>query len=648
LIAESPARTATLQQATPEAQSNEAEERDAVELLETHIRFEADGSSRREAHLIVRLRTEAGAKQFASLSFDYNRAFEQLDLPLVRITHANGGTTDILPSAITDRAHPAVADAPAYAELRRKSVRVLGLQPGDVLEYRIVTGVARAPFAPDFSFSHNFAREDVSQEILEIDLPSARSPAPRTSLQARSYETEKRADSGEPRIVYRWKRPASNPGSAATPAELSDFAGPAEPDVSLTTLAGWPALLAALQRFFPPHEQPSPEISAKAEGLTRGASKAEEKLEAIYQFVSQKVRTIVLPLGATGFRMRAPAEVLAAGYGTPEEKCRLLAALANAAELPAAVAFPVADASFVRALPMPALLSGVLVVARVGRNAVWLDPSMEVAPYRMIPANVRGKPALLLSPASDVQFFENVPTELPFPAKQEVRVESAIGADGKLTAKLGYSLRGDDELVLRVAFHRTPKEQWKDVAAMLAGASGFHGRVTNVSTSDPFSTGEPFRVEYQIVQPGFADWTKPASRIPVPLPFLRLAELPATHGGAGSQAPPIELGTPLQATVECILQLPPETEVRAPTGMAITRDYAAYTSKYAVEGTTVRASRHLQLILREIPGERAADYAAFFRAVQNDESQSFTFVSKAPAAALLAGAGESAPRPPQP
>ena len=66
-----------------------------IELLETHIRFEADGSSRKEVHARVRINTELGTRQFARLSFDYNRAFETVEIPLARITHASGGTADI-------------------------------------------------------------------------------------------------------------------------------------------------------------------------------------------------------------------------------------------------------------------------------------------------------------------------------------------------------------------------------------------------------------------------------------------------------------------------------------------------------------------------------------------------------------------------
>ncbi|MGB9466642.1 MAG: hypothetical protein WBR10_16160, partial [Candidatus Acidiferrum sp.] len=49
-----------------------------IELLETRIRFETDGSSRKEVHARVKINDELGVRQFARLNFDFNRSFEQI------------------------------------------------------------------------------------------------------------------------------------------------------------------------------------------------------------------------------------------------------------------------------------------------------------------------------------------------------------------------------------------------------------------------------------------------------------------------------------------------------------------------------------------------------------------------------------------
>ncbi|MGA2431415.1 MAG: DUF3857 domain-containing protein, partial [Candidatus Acidiferrum sp.] len=115
--------------ATPEAPAQ-------IELLETRIRFEANGTCRKEVHVRVHINSELGVRQFSRLTFDFNRSYEQIEIPLVHITHASGGSADILPSAVTDQPNSAVAGAPAYQDVRVKSVRILGLEPSDILEYR--------------------------------------------------------------------------------------------------------------------------------------------------------------------------------------------------------------------------------------------------------------------------------------------------------------------------------------------------------------------------------------------------------------------------------------------------------------------------------------------------------------------------------
>jgi hypothetical protein len=51
------------------------------------------------------------------------------------------------------------------------------------------------------------------------------------------------------------------------------------------------------------------------------------------------------------------------------------------------------------------------------------------------------------------------------------------------------------------------------------------------------------------------------------------------------------------------------------------RDYATYASKYSSTLNTVVATRRIAFLKREIAADRATDYNAFLRAVQNDQSQ---------------------------
>jgi Domain of Unknown Function with PDB structure (DUF3857) len=621
------------QQPTSSQDSKSPEIPAKIGLLDTRIRFEANGDCRKEVHTRVHINNEIGARQFSRLNFDYNRAFQQIEIPSVHITHVSGGTADILPSAITDQPNPVVADVSAYQDVRVKSIRILGLSPGDDLEYRVVTSTTHGPFAPNFYVSHDFATEGlVLTELFQIDLPAPGAVKPWTTQAAQAFEVERSGDGSDARVVYRWKRLESKPDirepegqhprqTATETTSSSDSV--IESDIVLTSFSNWVELAKALQKALGGNAASALEIKAKAEELTRHAVTPEEKLRALYDFVSQKIATVDLPLGATGFHLNSPAEILSAGHAVPEEKCTLLSALARSVALDANVALPVPGTHSQRGPAIPTILTNILAVARVPSRTYWLDPSLEVAPFGMISSNMRGKPALVLTGVGDSRVFENVPKSLPFAASQRVKVDASLTADGVLHAKVHYTMRGENELLLRVAFHQSPREKWKDVAQLLALSDGFRGKIISASASDPYATKLPFTVDYEITQAKFVDWSKKHVRIPALLPQLGLPD-PPPKPADGAQASPIDLGTPLNVDTTLTLHLPGGASAQGPTGTSVERDYATFTSHYAAEGNVVFASRHINFLLREVPAARTSDYNAFLHAVQTDQAQLFT------------------------
>ncbi|HET7150512.1 MAG TPA: DUF3857 domain-containing protein [Candidatus Acidoferrum sp.] len=628
--------------------AEKAENPAQIELLETKVRFETNGDSRKEVHTLVKIDNELGVRQFARLNFDFNRAFESIEIPLVHITHASGGTADILPSAITDQPNPAVVNAPAYQDVRVKSVRILGLQPGDTLEYRVVRTVFHHPLAPDFWLEHTFDRTGVvSREIFELDLPNSRNAEVRINPKTPALSTIKSGEGDASRTTYRWEQ--SNNAESAKDDGPAAHSTPGEPDVVVTTEAWEPLSIRLDERLMfedktleaigsyeqmsnlPTTRDVTPEIAAKARELTKGMQTNRAKLEALYDFVSQKIKTVDLPLGVTGFVARPANAVLALGYATQEDKFVLFAALAATAKLAATAALT--GYCNKDGLARPSVFDHLLISASDGKTNYWLDPSLEVAPFGTV-SSVSKKCIFILNRhfvlmSSTMHEWQPFHRELPFAAKQKVKVDASLAENGKLSAKVKYTMRGDNELVLRLTFHQSPKEKWKEIAQLLSLTDGFRGHVTSINVSDPYATKQPFTVEYELEQPKFVDWSKKNGRIPALLPQLGLPEPPAKPT-SGSAAAPIELGTPLEVETHMTLHLPPGATATAPTGTSVERDYATYSSEYSVSGLTLTATRHIKFILREIPGARAADYNAFLHAVQSDEAQDFTLERNVP------------------
>jgi len=630
--------------AAPEKSAGKPELPFQIQLLETHIRFEVIGDSRKEVHTIVKINNVLGAHEFARLTFDYNRAFQQVEIPLVRISHANGGTSELLPSAVTDAPNPAVEKFPAYQDVRVKSVRILGLADGDTIEYRVITTTTKHPLAPDFWLEHTFDRSgQVLQEIYELDLPTSRQADGRVNPKAPPDSKEIAGPEESARTVYRWGKTYSTPEKGTVSGETATDAYTA-PDVALSTFS-WESLAIRLAELLLPGSMPIREMKSCEEStkelsrrpevadrvretallLTRDSKIDMDRLKALYEFVSAHVSTVDIPLGSMGFRSRTAVDILSSGYATQEDKYVLFAALGAAVNLhadPALTGF--CDK---KAAAAPSVFKHLVIIGSTKERQCWLDPAVEVAPFGMIPP-ASGMCALRLNRAffamnSTGHEWVNIPRAAPFPEFQRVRVEANLGLDGTLSAKVKYALRGNNELLLRVAFHQTAKEKWKDVAGLLAISDGFRGQVTSVNVSDPMETKDPFTVEYEIAQPKFVDWAKKPVRIPALLPQIGLPDLPPKTA-AGEAAHAIELGTPLDVDTQMTLKLPEGTAAQIPAGTSVERDYAKFSSKYSTAAKTVTASRRANFLLREICGDRAMDYNAFVRAVQNDQAQMIT------------------------
>jgi uncharacterized protein DUF3857 len=627
--------------AKPEAPPAATETPAQIELLETKIRFEANGDCRKEVHTRVRINSELGARQFAHLNFNFNRAFEKVEIPLVHITHESGGSADILPSAITDEPDPAVADAPLYQDVRVKSVRILGLEPSDVLEYRVITTTTTPPLAPNFWLDHNFDRSGVvTKEIFNLDLPARRflmpldaTAPPQTPvnpndeisptavgqirISPQTPETSKSQPGTDPdaRLVYRWEVVSANLPKADASVHTAD-----DSDVVVTTFSSWEHLLRRL-KFATQTSASTMILMQAAQAMKNMPGDSTNPSVAYYSLVSAKVRTVDLPLDFGRFGKHSVADVLSSGAGTPEDKISLYKALQRGPTHILAVA---ASDTPEKLLPRPSLFTQILLEMNEGKRTIYLDPSLEVAPFGMIRPDLRGKKALDLSAScSGASCWKTISGELPFSSTQRVSVDATITPEGALNAKVKYSMRGDNELLLRLAFHQSPRDKWKEVAQLMSLSDGFRGKIISVSASDPLATKLPFTVEYEVSQPKFVDWSKKQVRIPAPLPVLSVPDLPGKVAES-NKVSTIDLGTPLDVETRVTLHLPPHTGVELPTGTIVDRDYATFVSRYNTDSGVVTAIRHINFIHRQVGADRVPDYAAFLHAVQTDQAQLFT------------------------
>ena len=602
-----------------------------IEQSRTRVRFENDGTGSRTLEVRVRVQSEAGAQQLGRLVFGYDTSRESLEIESVEVQKPSGGTISLTAGAVRDVPAALTRDFPAFADVREKRFAVRALAPGDLLSYRVTRTIHSPPAPGHFWLIYDFVKDATARdEHLEIDLPADRAVSLKTRPGVEPLVTE---HSG--RRIYRWNSARPHSAENKNPGAVAENEATPGPAIQLTTFQSWEELGRWYARLLRDRVASDDAIRTKAAELIRGRASDLDKIEAIYDFVTRDVRTVSLPFGEGLHRPRAAGEILASSHGDMQDKHTLLAVLLSAAGFRADAVLLHSSRAIDAAVPSPAQFDHVISVVPLGsesREWVWLDSTIEVAPFRMLPARLRGKQALLVPLSANAKapasYLVNTPQDLPFLSRQDVTVEAQVSKLGKLIARVRYALRGDSELALREAFRRTPHDQWKQIGWLLAYSDGFRGEVDEVSSADPRATRGPFEVSYRLTLPNFLDASKKNLRLALPLPVVGLPDAP---DDTSTPPGPIELGTPLEVRARLVLDLPPGYSARPPVAVRIARDYARYTASYQIKENQLIVERTLTFRLREVLAARVVDYRTFVRALRMDEAQA-AFVEKTVAA----------------
>src|SRR5262249_49274343 len=305
------------------------------------------------------------------------------------------------------------------------------------------------------------------------------------------------------RRIYRWTH--SNLKVEEVDPGQRPRRKPPNPDIQVTTFSSWEDVGNWYRGLQKDSLQVTPAIQAKAAALTKGLTSDEDKIHAIYNFVSLKYHYIGLDFGIGRYQPHAADDVLDNGYGDCKDKHTLLASLLQAVGIEA---WPVLVHTLRKLdsdVPSPAQFNHVISLVPQGDRVIWLDTTPEVSPYGLILLNLRNQQALVI-PSTKPPVLMTTPENPPFEQHQEFSMAGKLSGDGTFTGHAKQSYRGDTEVALRELFRRIPQSQWKEAVQRFSYGLNFGGDVSNVEMTPPDDLDKPFELSYDYVRKKYGDW----------------------------------------------------------------------------------------------------------------------------------------------
>ena len=612
--------------ATDSSRQDYSKEAFVIERLDTKVAEQEDGTGVREVAADVKILAEAGVKAFAVLSFTYTSANEAVEFDYVRVRKPDGTVVKTPDYNIQDMPGEVSRTAPLYSDVHEKHVAVKGLGVGDVLEYLVRYRVVKPEVPGQFWLEYYFnTLSAVRDERLEISVPAAKY----VKIASPEFKPEVTEDGA--RRIYRWKHTHLEV-KEKDPDEIPRRIPP-NPDVQMTTFASWEDVGRWYGGLQKDPLAVTPPIQAKAAELTKELKTDEEKIRALYNFVSLKYHYIGLDFGIGRYQPHAAEDVLDNGYGDCKDKHTLLASLLKAAGYDAWPALIHGSRKLDPDVPSPAQFNHVITVVPLGGKYIWLDTTPEVAPYGLLLQQLRDKQALVIptdpttsgsassGKSSDISSQNRAPKLMTTPQnalkpmRQEFSMEGKLDSEGTFTGHAEQFYEGDTEVLLRATFRQIPESQWRDMVQRFSRSLNFGGDVSNVKITPPDEIDKPFQVSYDYVRKNYADWENHHTSAPLPPMGLEVFK------DAKDRKPPepLLLGALGKVTYRARMQLPSGYEVVAPAPVHLVEPYVEYEDHIKVENGVLTAARDLVIKKNEVPLDDWEGYRKFGIALSDDE-----------------------------
>ena len=592
-------------QANAAAASDYSKEGDVGELSATKIVFEDNGNFTQELKARYRIQSAAALQAYGMLKFSYASQNSDVDIDYVRVIKPDGRTIDTPKESVLDMPSEVMQAAPFYSDEKEKRVAVKGLEVGDRVEYSAHWRSKSALIPGQFYYAYR-PNDDgiVLDEELEISVPAARTV---------KLKSEKYPPTVENRGTYRvfsWRLSNTARKSEEKRKQEALLAIAPAPPILLTSFQSWDEIGAWVRSLMAQRSAPTPEIQAKAKELTQGLTNDDEKIQAIYSYVSTKFRYIGIAFGIGRYQPHSAAEVLANGYGDCKDKHTLLAALLEASGIHAEPALMNSSMAIDSDVPSPAQFDHVVTVVPRGSDHIWLDSTSELGPVGYLLPALRDKLALDV-PQNGAIRLKRTPPDPPFGSFFNFTISGKLSSDGEFKGRARAELRGDSEILYRAIFRQAGEAKFSETVQAIVNNLGFGGTVSEVRVSAPEQTQSAFTFEYAYDRKEYGDWQN--HRITPPFPPIFL---PDTNESASPG--PVKTEGPIRYNYDSQMELPLGVRISVPPKVDRKNDFAEYHAEYTLSGHTLVAHRELTLKIRVVPQVLHEEYKSLSRDIMND------------------------------
>lgn len=549
------------------------------------IRAYRNGTRSEYRHRITHVLNEEGARRMATRRVEHYRGEQRARLLDVRVVKKDG--QEIRP------------------RIYGWAVRLPPLEPGDVVETRSRVDDVRPSFFGDyFGIEHRFAGGDGApcrRSVLVVSLDPGREYHTQLVNGAPSPSSETGPD-GE--TIHRFEM-TDLPRRKVEVRKPKGFES--EPLVRISTYRNWDHFSSWWWNLIRKQTEPSEAIRAKVEELTSGLATEQEKIAAIYDFVTTEIRYTAWEFGVHGYKPYTTPVIFERRHGDCKDKSLLLNSMLAEIGVEAYPTLIRLDPRRSRDdLSLPLIRHFNHCISYLPptdeRPEMYLDGTATYHPTDTLPAGDQGARVLVVrGPTGEVR---EITWDDPAANRRAVTATITLDEQGDAEVSMVERPTGNQAVPVRATFGNEPAKRREKLERNLAPHFGSI-EVREVACSDLLDMAVPAELRVDFTAQQFAQ--RRGRELVVrstlePTPLTQLARNPdRTH--------PLLLGAPNSQTYSLVYRLPPGyAPVELPPPTELEEAFGSFRLDCSFDGSELRIQRMLSTSTNRI---EPSDYPRF-------------------------------------
>jgi len=570
----------------------------------------SDGTSSLTYHRVIKILNERGRENYGEVFIPYSLLSERVKILKARTIKPDG--TEVEATAISN---VSLAEGyHLYSDAMAKVISMPALENNAIIEYAYtIDELGRGPIGKHFQDEFYFQDFDpIINAKYTVTLPKD------MKIYYKMYNgsltpkiTEK-----ETTVSYTW---VMNNVPQIIPEDYMPPLGDIVPRLEITTFQSWDEVASWYYDISSPKTQADDAIKAKVIELTKDKATLEEKVEAIYSFVTNDIRYVGLEFGIGGLMPHQAMEVFKYKYGDCKDKATLLISMFREINIPAYYVLVRTRDRGSLPIDSPGFqFDHAICAIRLTDKLYFLDGTAEDNRFGYIPSMDQGTKALLVEDGKPI--LVDIPVDEASVNEKVRDVKVTLTRDGSVNGSATVALKGFYDTYLRSQWKSASDREIKEALEWSLRSLIPNAALDTYELSDLRNLDVDVWERYSFHASAYAQVVgNTISFLPSIMERLESSEAVAK----ATRMYPITYWTPYTTRDIVAYTLPDGISVmHLPSDITIEKPFGFYSMTFKVEGNILRVERVFQIRSIYISPEAYKEYKDFIeRMVSKDRER---------------------------